>query len=48
MYGFTAATALSLTLVMRGRDIFIGGLGLLLAGAGWKRKPSLPATDHPS
>jgi uncharacterized protein (TIRG00374 family) len=32
MYGYTAATALSLTLVMRGRDILIGGLGLLLAG----------------
>ncbi len=30
-FGFTAATALSLTLVMRGRDIFIGGLGLILA-----------------
>ena len=47
-FGFSAATALGLTLVMRGRDILIGGLGLLLAGAGWKRKPSLPATDHPS
>jgi len=31
-FGFTAATALSLTLLMRGRDIFIGGLGLILAG----------------
>jgi len=30
-FGFTAATALSLTLLMRGRDIFIGGLGLILA-----------------
>jgi uncharacterized protein (TIRG00374 family) len=33
-FGFTAAAALSLTLVMRGRDILIGGLGLILAGAG--------------
>jgi uncharacterized protein (TIRG00374 family) len=33
-FGFTAASALSLTLVMRGRDILIGGLGLLLAGTG--------------
>jgi len=31
-FGFSAATALSLTLLMRGRDIFIGGLGLILAG----------------
>ncbi len=30
-FGFTAAAALSLTLLMRGRDIFIGGLGLILA-----------------
>ena len=31
-FGFSPATALGLTLVMRGRDILIGGLGLLLAG----------------
>ena len=31
-FGFTAATALSLALLTRGRDIFIGGLGLILAG----------------
>lgn len=31
-FGFSAATALSLTLLMRGRDILIGGLGLILAG----------------
>ena len=37
-FGFSAATALSLTLLMRGRDILIGGLGLLLAGTGWNRK----------
>ena len=37
-FGFSAATALSLTLVMRSRDMLIGGLGLLLAGTGWNRK----------
>jgi hypothetical protein len=31
-FGFTAASALSLALLTRGRDIFIGGLGLILAG----------------
>jgi uncharacterized protein (TIRG00374 family) len=31
-FGFSAATALSLTLLIRGRDMFIGGIGLLLAG----------------
>lgn len=36
-FGFSAATALSLTLVMRGRDMLIGGLGLLLAGSGGLR-----------
>jgi uncharacterized protein (TIRG00374 family) len=30
-FGYTAATALSLALLQRGRDILIGGLGLLLA-----------------
>ena len=35
-FGFSAATALSLTLLMRGRDIFIGGLGLIFAGRGVK------------
>ncbi|MEP7135303.1 MAG: lysylphosphatidylglycerol synthase transmembrane domain-containing protein [Chloroflexota bacterium] len=33
-FGFSAATALSLTLVIRGRDMLIGGIGLLLAGHG--------------
>jgi glycosyltransferase 2 family protein len=33
-FGFGAATALSLTLLIRGRDMFIGGIGLLLAGHG--------------
>jgi uncharacterized protein (TIRG00374 family) len=37
-FGFSAATALSLTLLMRGRDMLIGGLGLLLAGMGATRK----------
>ncbi len=32
-FGFSAAIALSLTLVMRARDMLIGGLGLLLAGS---------------
>lgn len=35
-FGFSAASALSLTLLMRGRDMLIGGLGLLLAGTGWR------------
>ena len=35
-FGFSAATALSLTLLIRARDIFIGGLGVLLAGRGVK------------
>jgi len=30
-FGYSAATALGLTLLMRGRDIFIGSIGLLLA-----------------
>ncbi len=34
-FGFSAATALSLALLTRGRDIFIGGLGLILAGHGF-------------
>lgn len=39
-FGYTAATALSLTLLMRGRDILIGGLGLFLAGMQTTRKRS--------
>ncbi len=31
-FGSSAATAISITLLMRGRDLLIGGLGLLLAG----------------
>jgi glycosyltransferase 2 family protein len=38
MFGYSAAAALSLTLLMRGRDMLIGGLGLLLAGTGWRHK----------
>ena len=37
-FGFTAAAALSLTLFMRGRDMLVGGVGLLLAGTGWRRR----------
>lgn len=33
-FGFSAATALSLALLIRGRDIFIGGMGILFAGRG--------------
>lgn len=32
VFGVSAASAIGVTLVMRGRDILIGGLGLLLAG----------------
>jgi glycosyltransferase 2 family protein len=45
-FGFTAATALGLTLVMRGRDILIGSLGLLLAGTGWNRKSKHPFANR--
>ena len=31
-FGISAASAISVTLVMRARDLLIGGLGLLLAG----------------
>ncbi len=36
-FGISAASALSVTLLMRGRDLFIGGLGLLLAGNAVRR-----------
>ena len=45
-FGFSAAAALSLTLVMRGRDILIGGLGLFLAGAGGLRGVKPGPTNH--
>lgn len=34
MFGISAASAISVTLIMRGRDVLIGGIGLLLAGRG--------------
>jgi uncharacterized protein (TIRG00374 family) len=37
-FGQTASAAISLTLLMRARDILNGGLGLLLAGRGFKDK----------
>ncbi len=46
-FGISAGVALSVALVMRGRDVFIGGLGLLMAGRGWsRRKPTSPVVDH--
>ena len=38
-FGIRNAAAISLILLMRGRDLLIGGLGLLIAGtASWKKK----------
>lgn len=37
-FGQPASAAISLTLLMRGRDILNGGIGLLLAGRGFKDK----------
>ena len=37
-FGQTASAAISLTLLMRARDILNGGIGLLLAGRGFKDK----------
>ncbi len=38
-FGISKAASISVILVMRGRDILIGGLGLLMAGtASWKKK----------
>lgn len=34
MFGISAASAIGVTLIMRGRDVLIGGIGLLLAGRG--------------
>ncbi len=36
-FGVSAAAAISLTLILRGRDLVIGGLGLLLAGHAARR-----------
>jgi uncharacterized membrane protein YbhN (UPF0104 family) len=42
VFGVPAALAISVTLVMRGRDLLIGGLGLLLASRALeKRKKEL-------
>ena len=41
-FGVHVAAAISMILLMRGRDLLIGGLGLLLAGtASWKKKSGL-------
>ena len=40
MFGVSAASAISVTLLMRGRDLLIGGLGLLLAGKSIKFPPA--------
>jgi uncharacterized membrane protein YbhN (UPF0104 family) len=37
-FGISAGVALGVALLMRGRDLLIGGIGLLLAGRGWGRK----------
>jgi uncharacterized membrane protein YbhN (UPF0104 family) len=34
LFGIAASSAISVTLIMRGRDVLIGGIGLLLAGRG--------------
>jgi len=39
-FGVSAASAIGVTLVMRGRDLLIGGLGLLLAGKSIKFPPA--------
>jgi uncharacterized protein (TIRG00374 family) len=38
MFGIPAASAIGVTLLMRGRDLLIGGIGLLLAGRGLETK----------
>jgi uncharacterized protein (TIRG00374 family) len=45
-FGFSASAALSLTLVMRGRDMLIGGLGLLLAGTAGLHGDNLAAAKR--
>jgi glycosyltransferase 2 family protein len=37
-FGISAAVALGVALLMRGRDLLIGGIGLLLTGHGWGKK----------
>ena len=34
LFGIAASTAIGVTLIMRGRDVLIGGIGLVLAGRG--------------
>ena len=36
-FGISAASAMGVTLLIRARDILIGGIGLLLAGRGVKK-----------
>ena len=38
LFGIPAASAISVTLIMRGRDLLVGGIGLLLAGRGLERR----------
>ena len=38
MFGVPAALAIAVTLVMRGRDLLIGGVGLLLASRGLEKQ----------
>jgi len=39
-FGVSAGAALSVALLMRGRDLLIGGTGLLMARRAWKKKPA--------
>jgi hypothetical protein len=43
VFAISNAAAISLILLMRGRDLLIGGLGLLLAGTGSLAKKSSEA-----
>ncbi len=45
-FGISAGSALGVALLMRGRDLLIGGTGLLIARRAWKRKPT-PADRFP-
>ncbi len=38
LFGISTAAAVSVVLLIRGRDLFIGGLGLLLAGNAARRR----------
>jgi hypothetical protein len=39
-FGISAGVALSVALLMRGRDLLIGSIGLILAGHGWRKQPA--------